>query len=121
MQSCPNCRKPLPRCSLCLVHMGTPSGWSSTAMNKGAAEEGSGADMSTPTGDSAPSVGSRKLSDFSTWFTWCQMCRHGGHANHMMDWFKEHAECPVTSCSCKCMAIDAVSKVSSTSTVVTAK
>jgi hypothetical protein len=22
---CPGCRKPLPRCSLCLVHMGTPS------------------------------------------------------------------------------------------------
>uniref|UniRef100_K1QTD0 WD repeat-containing protein mio n=1 Tax=Magallana gigas TaxID=29159 RepID=K1QTD0_MAGGI len=23
---CPGCRKPLPRCSLCLTHLGTPSG-----------------------------------------------------------------------------------------------
>lgn len=26
LSSCPNCRKPLPRCSLCLLHMGTTNG-----------------------------------------------------------------------------------------------
>ena len=25
---------------------------------------------------------------FEQWFTWCQSCRHGGHAQHMVDWFR---------------------------------
>lgn len=29
-----------------------------------------------------------KTIDFSSWFTWCQSCRHGGHASHMTQWFK---------------------------------
>ena len=27
------------------------------------------------------------LDHFGHWFTWCQSCRHGGHANHMAEWF----------------------------------
>ena len=46
------------------------------------------------------------LSQFSSWLTWCQTCRHGGHAAHLMDWFSEHTECPVTGCSCKCGQLD---------------
>ncbi|KRT82737.1 hypothetical protein AMK59_4364 [Oryctes borbonicus] len=65
MSSCPNCRKPLPRCAICLMHMGTTTG-----------------DQCTGDGDSM------KLVDFSHWFTWCQTCRHGGHASHMIHWFK---------------------------------
>ena len=30
----------------------------------------------------------KKLSGIGDWFTWCQTCLHGGHAGHMMDWFK---------------------------------
>ncbi|XP_018335553.1 GATOR complex protein MIOS [Agrilus planipennis] len=83
MSSCPNCRKPLPRCAICLMHMGTTMG---KHIN----------------GD----VDSNKLVEFSHWFTWCQSCRHGGHASHMIHWFRNHSECPVTPCSCKCFAID---------------
>jgi hypothetical protein len=36
------------------------------------------------------------------WFTWCQACRHGGHAGHMAEWFRTHADCPVTDCRCQC-------------------
>ena len=25
---------------------------------------------------------------FGQWFTWCQSCRHGGHANHIAQWFR---------------------------------
>ena len=37
----------------------------------------------------------------------CQMCRHGGHASHLMDWFfgentKSRGICPVADCDCKC-------------------
>lgn len=86
MSSCPNCRKPLPRCAICLVHMGTPS--SGTEL---------GAD--------------NKMADLASWFTWCQTCRHGGHAGHMSHWFENHTECPVTGCSCKCMSLDSGTSV----------
>ena len=29
-----------------------------------------------------------KLTEFGNWFTWCQTCRHGGHASHIMHWFQ---------------------------------
>jgi len=76
ISSCPNCRKPLPRCSLCLLPLG----------------------CSNPTESS-------KFSGFSQWFTWCQTCRHGGHAQHMMDWFLKNNECPVSDCNCRCSKI----------------
>ncbi|MPC34163.1 WD repeat-containing protein mio-A [Portunus trituberculatus] len=81
MQACPNCRKPLPRCSLCLVHMGTPSGWDSSTQKTSVQED-------TGEGPASASTSRRKLSHFSSWFTWCQTCRHGGHAHHLMEWFK---------------------------------
>lgn len=82
LSSCPNCRKPLPRCSLCLLHMGT----------------------TTTSGFYNP-VGI-KSKPFQKWFSWCQTCRHGGHTEHLAEWFKTHSECPVTCCNCKCFAID---------------
>lgn len=82
LSSCPNCRKPLPRCSLCLLHMGT----------------------TTTSGFYNP-VGI-KSKPFQKWFSWCQTCRHGGHSSHLSEWFKTHTECPVTCCNCKCFAID---------------
>ncbi|XP_035227424.1 GATOR complex protein MIOS-like isoform X2 [Stegodyphus dumicola] len=89
---CPGCRKPLPRCSLCLSHMGTPAGlhWQRPADN---------------------SSDRKKLTDFSNWLTWCQTCRHGGHSVHILTWFEHHNECPVTGCMCKCMTLDAVAKL----------
>ncbi|PSN33611.1 WD repeat-containing protein mio [Blattella germanica] len=98
MSSCPQCRKPLPRCAICLVHMGTPSGLQNN-------------NSTNSNGRSA--AASNKLADFSSWFTWCQSCRHGGHAAHMTHWFREHSECPVTACTCRCLALDAASKVAS--------
>ena len=49
---------------------------------------------------------------FGEWFTWCQTCRHGGHAEHLLDWFKAHAVCPVTGCVCKCGSLDANTQLS---------
>ncbi|KAG8195761.1 hypothetical protein JTE90_010637 [Oedothorax gibbosus] len=91
---CPSCRKPLPRCALCLCHMGTPSGlhWQRQI-------------------DTGPDR--KKLTDFSNWLTWCQTCRHGGHSGHILEWFKHHNECPVTGCMCKCMSLDATAKLES--------
>ncbi|KAJ8313577.1 hypothetical protein KUTeg_008138 [Tegillarca granosa] len=90
---CPSCRKPLPRCALCLTNLGTPSGSGLYQMKPNAEFE-------------------NKLSSFSDWFTWCQTCRHGGHTAHTMDWFKNHKECPVTGCNCKCVTLDHISRLS---------
>uniref|UniRef100_T1JHX6 Uncharacterized protein n=1 Tax=Strigamia maritima TaxID=126957 RepID=T1JHX6_STRMM len=88
MTSCPGCRKPLPRCAVCLINMGTPSG---TGIVKH---------------DGKNESSNLRLTKFASWFTWCQTCRHGGHTAHIIEWFKEQAECPVTGCTCKCMCLD---------------
>ncbi|XP_019856861.1 PREDICTED: WD repeat-containing protein mio-A-like [Amphimedon queenslandica] len=80
--SCPSCRKPLPRCALCLLHMvaGTSKGKDPGVINSS--------------------------DQFGQWFTWCQTCRHGGHALHIKEWFQSHNVCPVTDCSCHCLLLD---------------
>lgn len=88
LSSCPHCHKPLPRCSLCLLHMGTSTG---AAPNQNQTGHTNCGWQSKP---------------FSKWFSWCQTCRHGGHTEHLSNWFSEHLECPVASCSCKCFALD---------------
>lgn len=89
---CPGCRKPLPRCSLCLTNLGTPSGSALYQQKEKAEFDG-------------------KLSSFDSWFTWCQTCRHGGHSSHITDWFKDHIDCPVTGCNCKCITLDSLSQM----------
>ena len=89
LSSCPSCRKPLPRCSLCLLHMGTNS-----------------SAISAPNTNKMLMGSSNKPRPFSMWFSWCQTCRHGGHTEHLAQWFEKHTECPVTSCACKCFAMD---------------
>ncbi|KAG2219747.1 hypothetical protein INT45_007786 [Circinella minor] len=86
---CPSCRKPLPRCALCLLHLGTPIDpvRKTIAMNDSSKTDPAGFDL---------------------WFTWCQTCRHGGHATHIFDWFRNHDTCPVSSCSCHCYSLSKV-------------
>ncbi|KAH9520253.1 hypothetical protein Btru_060372 [Bulinus truncatus] len=86
---CPSCRKALPRCAVCLAHMGTSSA------------------IGLESGSKA------KLVPFQEWFSWCMTCRHGGHAGHMREWFREHSECPVTGCVCKCASLDSVYRLKS--------
>jgi WD40 repeat protein len=40
------------------------------------------------------------------WTVWCATCRHGGHMNHLTDWFQSFDECPVAGCNCQCSNID---------------
>ncbi|KAK3592025.1 hypothetical protein CHS0354_031537 [Potamilus streckersoni] len=93
---CPGCKKSLPRCSICLMNLGTPSG-SALYLQK------------------EPSDFEEKLSSYGNWFTWCQTCRHGGHAAHIRNWFQNHSDCPVSGCSCKCMTLDSVGQLSAQS------
>lgn len=35
----------------------------------------------------------------------CRRCRHGGHASHVLEWFRRgNDECPVADCDCNCRA-----------------
>lgn len=95
--ACPSCRKPLPRCSICLLHMGQPLDVPSSS-------------KSNYLDAVANTVGVMKsldededeVSGFDLWFSWCQACRHGGHAIHLLHWFRKHKVCPVSDCSCQC-------------------
>jgi hypothetical protein len=37
-------------------------------------------------------------------FTMCEICGHGGHVGHLMNWFAISSDCP-TGCGCKCTAL----------------
>ena len=34
----------------------------------------------------------------SNWLMWCQSCKHGGHAQHLSEWFLNFTVCPVSDC-----------------------
>lgn len=101
-QACYVCRKALPRCSLCQMNMGSLSGTSMLL------PQGRGRRQENTTGGGDNNEVNTK---FDLWFTWCQSCRHGGHGCHLMEWFSNHSECPVTGCTCKCMQLDTVGAV----------
>lgn len=39
-------------------------------------------------------------------WTWCQSCKHGGHASHLAEWFASKTVCPVAECLCHCTRLD---------------
>ncbi|EFO20673.2 hypothetical protein LOAG_07817 [Loa loa] len=75
--ACPRCLKPLPKCILCRRHMG-----------------------------SYVQTECHELGLLSSWFTWCQKCRHGGHMAHLWHWFNGHVECAASGCLCNCKMED---------------
>lgn len=120
---CPTCRKPLPQCALCLLPFGSLNPYFELAHRRSRqTAEAVHAVLST-SGTLATEVGSHlqdakvgkkeyenlaQLSSlpFIEWFTWCQSCKHGGHAHHLATWFATHTECPVTECKCRCHHLD---------------
>ena len=98
--ACPKCKKPLPRCAVCLQHIGCPDPTDTPPAAVVAC-----AAAAAPTSD-APRVWKASSSTFSHWTVWCQSCGHGGHADHMQQWFERHTECPVWDCKCRCKLRD---------------
>ena len=130
---CPNCRKSLPRCALCLVGMEAAmpqlnkkrptfqSQFASTLQNDSHHNRSSSTNNNDPnnltnstnkpslqisTTDIQSNLDCKTPHNFDYWFTWCQLCRHGGHAAHLLDWFRTHDECPVSDCECRCRQHD---------------
>jgi len=98
LSCCPQCRKPLPRCAICLLPLGCLNPYmelkrerTSAAALRNSAGATHGDDLS-------------ELSNlpFAEWFTWCMRCKHGGHAHHLVGWFANHDTCAVSGCDCPC-------------------
>ena len=125
VRGCPHCKKSLPRCALCMVALDAamPTGAAQHARGKQAAGGGGGSRAGGPAArdDSGAVSAAASLSvsalggagidgssacALSSWFSWCQQCRHGGHAEHLQDWFRQHEQCPVHDCSCRCRSRD---------------
>lgn len=79
LNHCPSCPAPLPKCCVCLNGMKPINPY---FINKTGKEVGIGL------------------------FIWCEKCHHGGHSNHVIEWFNENSSCPVYGCGCLCASLD---------------
>jgi hypothetical protein len=43
-------------------------------------------------------------------YIWCTKCRHGGHMDHISEWFREFLVCPFSECKCRCAEKTVVDK-----------
>lgn len=77
--ACPNCKRHLPRCVVCLEVVGIPR-------------------SDTPAAAADPEA--TKLA--SRFPTFCLKCEHVLHLDHARQWFARHNECPVPECRCRC-------------------
>jgi hypothetical protein len=100
LSCCPNsqCKKPLPRCAICLLPLGCLNPFLELKKLK---KDG------VQNVDDLSELSSLK---FEEWFTWCMRCKHGGHSHHMIGWFSDHDTCPVSGCDCKCQ-FDGIQKL----------
>lgn len=126
MNCCPNCKKPLPKCYICLSFMGLMNPQVEVKMTlarrnhrtaqvtQAALECTHGAAGGDNTGDKNAVSSTIKAQrdehdlqhhnvfDYGKWFIWCQNCKHGGHASCIDSWFNLHDVCGVNGCECKC-------------------
>lgn len=82
MRRCPNvnCAKAAPACAVCLLPCFVV--------------RASGEDSDRASKSISLAV--------ENWVAWCQHCHHGGHVQHLEEWFAVHTECPVAGCECHC-------------------
>lgn len=109
LSCCPQCRKPLPRCSVCLLPMGCLNPYLELKRERNKVSR------TSRQRSSLNDVGDDDLSGltnlpFAEWFTWCMRCKHGGHAHHLVGWFANHDTCPVSTCDCRCQ-FDGIQKL----------
>ena len=104
LNCCPQCRKPLPKCSICLLPMGCLNPYLELKRERNSIASGMKRNVRS---DLSPLANIQ----FAEWWTWCINCKHGGHAHHLIGWFTKHDVCPVSGCSCKCQ-FDAIPPIS---------
>lgn len=109
---CPQCKKSLPRCAVCLLNLGTK--YYKKSVEGAPGNKGSDDGKATePENDydrwlvhysSCPlwkSLLSRQMLILGR-FNFCLSCNHGMHSGHAREWFAKHKICPVPDCACRC-------------------
>mmetsp|Transcript_34759 Transcript_34759/g.63932 ORF Transcript_34759/g.63932 Transcript_34759/m.63932 type:complete len:654 (+) Transcript_34759:231-2192(+) len=110
---CPQCKKPLPRCSICLLSLGCLNPYMELQRERnqyprtGMSMLGSGGGGNIQGMEDLSGLASIP---FATWWSWCMRCKHGGHAHHLCAWFEKHDTCPVSGCDCRCQ-FDGIEKL----------
>ena len=102
---CPQCKKPLPRCSICLLSLGCLNPYMELQR-----ERNQYVDTRGRRGAMADDLSGLANIPFAEWFTWCMRCKHGGHAHHLVGWFSKHTTCAVSGCDCQCQ-FDGIEKL----------
>lgn len=80
--ACPNCKRHLPRCVVCLEIVGVPRSDAPALAAAADVEAASKLALSFP--------------------SFCLRCEHVLHLDHARQWFARHNECPVSECRCRC-------------------
>jgi hypothetical protein len=104
LSCCPQCRKPLPRCAICMLSLGALNPYMELTKERSRPARG-GTPLQPP-----DDLSSLANFPFAEWFTWCMRCKHGGHAHHLVGWFANHETCPVSGCDCRCQ-FDGIQKL----------
>jgi hypothetical protein len=154
---CYNCKKQLPRCYVCSLYMGFVNPLhelnrllsqrrkaAENAISNAATADAGGTGVvsngvtGTPSGNHRDAVDAENEANvlgFGKWFFFCQLCRHGGHAGCVEDWFQNKEPgapnnatspvgdkesdnkannvskvvtrdiCGVAGCTCRCLAL----------------
>lgn len=103
LSCCPQCRKPLPRCAICMLSLGALNPYLELTKERARSSRG-------PSTTALDDYSSLANLPFAEWFTWCMRCKHGGHAHHLVGWFAKHEVCPVSGCDCRCQ-FDSIQKL----------
>ncbi|KAI9296703.1 hypothetical protein K502DRAFT_340737 [Neoconidiobolus thromboides FSU 785] len=102
--ACPNCKKALPRCSLCRLYLGSaPDSLSSPFFST--VPQTNTPLLNQDNDNNNDNNSSTQLHNYYYSFSWCMSCRHGGHTIHLQSWFSSHDLCPVSDCNCLCNSI----------------
>lgn len=84
---CARCGRPMPRCGVCTLWMGSPD-----PMSRAYIAGDAGQEQRKPT----------EADVMRRFIVFCINCNHGFHAHHAREWFAKHKVCPVAECSCIC-------------------
>ncbi|KAI5952838.1 hypothetical protein KGF54_003705 [Candida jiufengensis] len=108
LNSCPHCGAPLPRCSICLMSLGSEIETdtasspiiSSSYINNN--KENINKEINNNNNLNSSSIIKKIDKNFKNWFSFCLSCNHCYHALHAEEWFSTHYVCPVPDCECQC-------------------
>jgi len=106
VENCPDCLKPLPQCSVCQFTISSINPYHEMGRGRTSARDGRHSILRGTVAGLTQNQDSQIRIKLSDWYTWCQSCKHGGHAGHLLSWFESHSKCPVTNCGCECASLD---------------